>query len=225
MPFQLALPDPKELRDVVTGVVDSLGERGAHAELRLEDADLDELVRALAGLTLNQARQAVARALLEDGVLEAGDLQTILEDKARALAQDGLLEFLPASDNAFALGGFERLKVWLERAQTGFTPEAQALNLRAPPGHPPRRRPGLRQVLAAKCIARELAAPAAEARRGAPLRQVRRRDGEEPARAPSTIAESMAPTVLWIDELEKSFGAGRREQRRRHEPARCSGRS
>ena len=46
----------------------SLGERKP-VEMELDDAEMEELLRALAGLTLNQARQAVARAVIEDGAL------------------------------------------------------------------------------------------------------------------------------------------------------------
>jgi hypothetical protein len=206
VPFELALPDGKELREVVTGVVASLGERG-QAEVRLSDAEFEELVRALAGLTLNQARQAVARALLEDGVLDAADLHAVLEAKANALAQDGLLEFLPVSDNAFELGGFERMKAWLERAQTGFTPEARALNLRAPRGILLVGVQGCGKSLAAKCIARLWRLPLLKLDAGR-LYDKYVGETEKNLRRGIEVAESMAPSVLWIDELEKSFGTG-----------------
>jgi hypothetical protein len=206
VPFELALPGPKELREVVTAVVASLGERG-RAEVRLSDAELEELVRALAGLTLNQARQAVARALLEDGLLQAADLHAILEAKARALARDGLLEFLPASDNAFELGGFGRLKTWLDRARTGFTPEARALNLRAPRGILLVGVQGCGKSLAAKCVARLWRLPLLKLDAGR-LYDKYVGETEKNLRRAIDVAESMAPSVLWIDELEKSFGAG-----------------
>ena len=210
VPFHLALPDAKEMRDVVSGVVTSLAERG-RAEMRLEGGELDELVRALAGLTLNQARQAVARALLEDGVLDASDLHSILEAKAEALAQDGLLEFLPAADNAFELGGFERLKAWLERARVGFSDEARALNLKAPRGILLVGVQGCGKSLAAKCIARAWRLPLLKLDAGR-LYDKYVGETEKNLRRAIEVAVSMAPAVLWIDELEKSFGAGGGEQ-------------
>ena len=206
VPYELALPSRKELQNVVGAVIRSL-DRRAPAQLELAPEDMDALLDALRGLTLNQARQAVARAVIQDGVLDPGDLAGILETKARAIASGGLLEYFPAEDNPFELGGFARLKEWLERTRVGFSAEARELNLSAPRGLLLVGVQGCGKSLAAKCIARAWRLPLLKLDSGR-LYDKYMGETEKNLRRATELAESMAPVVLWIDELEKAFARG-----------------
>src|SRR5438093_7736115 len=131
--FELELPDEDEIRDVIRSVIESVSARQrVRGDLTREDAQ--RIVRALSGLTLNRARQVIASAIVDDGRLSVEDLQTIIKRKGEMIEHGGVLEFFPAGGNKFELGGFERLKGWLERARIGFTPAARDLNLEAPRG-------------------------------------------------------------------------------------------
>jgi MoxR-like ATPase len=202
--YDLALPGPGELGAVVDAVLESLAPKGGGR--RLTPAERETLLSALRGLTLNQARQAVARALLEGDARDAAGVQRILDGKARALAQDGLLEYFPARDNHFELGGFGRLKAWLERARVGFSPEAAALNLSPPRGILLVGVQGCGKSLAAKCIARAWQLPLLKLDAGR-LYDKYVGETEKNLRRAIDVAESMAPAVLWIDEIEKAFAA------------------
>ena len=68
------------------------------------------------------------------GKLSVDDLPQLVKLKGEHIAEGGLLEFYPPGDNAFELGGFARLKAWLEREQVGFGKEAHALGLGPPRG-------------------------------------------------------------------------------------------
>ena len=204
--FRLAPPDKKELRAVIDSVLASLRERKP-VENELDEAATEELLRALSGLTINQARQAVARAVIEDGALTPGDIQVILDAKAKALASEGVLEYLPASDNAYQLGGFERLKSWLERARVGFSEEARAMNLNAPRGILLVGVQGCGKSLAAKATAGAWRLPLLKLDAGR-LYDKYVGESEKNLRRALEIAESMSPVVLWIDELEKSLSSG-----------------
>jgi hypothetical protein len=197
--YDLSLPGEKELGEVVRAVVDSLGKGRS-----LPPAALDHVVRALAGLTLNQARQVVARVLIDDGALTPDDLPRILDHKARLLGGDGLLEVYPAADNRFELGGFSRLKQWLVRARVGFSPEAAELNLSPPKGVLLAGVQGCGKSLAAKCIAREWRLPLLKLDAGR-LYDKYIGQSEKNLRRAIEVAESMAPSLLWIDEIEKAF--------------------
>ncbi len=201
--YQLALPGEQELRDVVTTVVRSLRQRRG-AQVELTRSQLDDLVRALSGMTVNQARQAIARTVLEDGRLCAADIRRILDQKARALGEDGLLEYFPSEDNPFELGGFARLKQWLARARVGYSKQAAALNLTPPRGILMVGVQGCGKSLAAKCIAREWGLPLVKLDAGR-LYDKYVGESEKNLRRAIEVAESMSPVVLWIDEIEKSF--------------------
>ncbi len=204
--LDLQPPDEEELRGVIRTVLRSLQEKRP-VEVALTPDEMVHLVRAMSGLTLNQARQALAFAVLEDGRLSADDIQRIIDRKAQLIHDDGLLEYFPVQDNKFEIGGFGGLKAWLDRAQVGFGAEARALNLTPPKGLLLVGVQGCGKSLAAKFIARLWQMPLLKLDAGR-LYDKYIGESEKNFRHATTLAESMAPAVLWIDEIEKGFVAG-----------------
>jgi hypothetical protein len=202
----LRLPDEGELREVVRAVLRGLsGQRPV--DVALTPGELEDLVRALTGLTLNQARQALAYAVIEDGRLGSEDIQRLIDRKAQLIHDGGLLEYYPLDDNRFEIGGFDRLKAWLDRVQVGFGAEARAVNLRPPRGILLVGVQGCGKSLAAKFIARHWRMPLVKLDAGR-LYDKYIGESEKNLRRATELAESMAPAVLWIDEIEKGFAAG-----------------
>jgi SpoVK/Ycf46/Vps4 family AAA+-type ATPase len=203
--YEMKLPGPEEMRETVDAVMKSLRSRkGVRIQLAVQD--MEELLRALSGLTLNQARQTIAYAALKDGKLSPEDLKEVLQRKARMIQERGLLEYFPVEDNRFQLGGFDRLKEWLERASIGFTAQAQELNLTAPKGILMVGVQGCGKSLAAKVIAREWKLPLLKLEAGR-LYDKYVGESEKNFREAVRLAESMAPAVLWIDEIEKAMSS------------------
>lgn len=204
--MELALPGQRDLLEVMRSVVQMM-ERRQNVKLDLATADVSAILRALSGLTLNQARQAVAQAIVEDGRLDAADIPRLLRKKGALLASDGLLEFFPPDDNQSQLGGLENLKGWLQKARTGFSERARALNLKPPRGVMIVGVQGCGKSLAAKFIAREWGLPLLKLDAGR-LYDKYVGESEKNLRRAMHLAESMAPAVLWIDEIEKAFAGG-----------------
>jgi len=205
--YQLRMPSAEELRPVVQEVLRSLGQR-RRLKVDLGADEWDRLLDALAGLTLNQARQAVARAVLDDERLDASDIAGVLDRKAGILRQQGLLEYYPAEDSPYELGGFARLKAWLERARVGFRPEARELGLPAPRGILLAGVQGCGKSLAARYVARQWQLPLVKLEAGR-LYDKYVGETEKNMRRAIAQAEGMAPVVLWIDEIEKALAQGR----------------
>ena len=204
--FELQLPDEQELRDLVRSVIESVSARQpVRVDLSREDAQ--RMITALSGLTLNQARQCIASAIVDDGTLSAADLQKVIKKKGELIEHGGVLEFFPVDTNKFELGGFERLKSWLESAKIGFTPAARELNLEAPKGILLVGVQGCGKSLAAKFVARQWDLPLLKLDAGR-LYDKYIGETERNFRKSTTLAESMAPVVLWIDEIEKVFAQG-----------------
>ena len=204
--LRLQLPDRTELRQLVSRVVQSL--RAQHPiDVSLGPSGMDALLNALTGLTLNQARQAIARAVLDDNRLTADDIPGLIARKGEQIRDGGLLEFYPPGENAFELGGFARLKEWLARAQVGFSDEARAIGLPAPRGVLFVGVQGCGKSLAAKVIARAWRQPLLKLDAGR-LYDKFVGESEKNLRKALDIAEAIAPAVLWIDELEKAFATG-----------------
>jgi hypothetical protein len=225
--LDLRLPDREELRSMLRDLLQSLAPRTSarprsttlvHSMLRSINEphradqgptshDADAILRALQGLTLHQARQAVAYCLVERGALSADDVQAILKRKVQAIKDGGLLEYYPLEDNRFELGGFTNLKGWLERAQVGFTDEAKSLNLTPPRGIMLVGVPGCGKSLAAKAVAREWKFPLLKLDAGR-LFDKFVGESERNFRKAIEMAESLSPIILWIDEIEKAMVAG-----------------
>lgn len=104
------------------------------------------------------------------------------------------------------MGGLERLKAWLAERRRGFEPAAAAFGLHPPRGVLLTGVPGCGKSLAAKAVARSWGLPLV-------LLDVGRIYGsflgqsEARLRQALDAVEAMAPVVLWIDEIEKGFGA------------------
>src|SRR5215217_7376540 len=227
--LNLQLPDRDELQSMLQSVLQSLTPRTASRTLRSTTVahsilhsitvaatssdhgppvqERDAILNALQGLTLTQARQVLTQCVVEDGTLSADDVQTILQRKVQSIKDGGLLEYFPLGDNRFELGGFTNLKSWLERAKTGFTAEAKALNLTPPRGIMLVGVPGCGKSLAAKAIAREWRLPLLKLDAGR-LFDKFIGESEKNFRRAIAMAESLAPIVLWIDEIEKAMVAG-----------------
>ena len=71
--FDLQLPDPSEIREMVRTVVESMSAR-QRVRVDLSKEDAQQLVRALSGLTLSQVRQAIAKVIVADNALTAEDI-------------------------------------------------------------------------------------------------------------------------------------------------------
>lgn len=202
--FRLQLPGLGELRETVREVLQSLQGRQAF-RVELTPDTLTHLVHSLRGLTLKQARQVISYCILADGRLSAEDVQIALQRKGELIREQGLLEFYPLGSNTYDLGGFQGLKAWLNRARAGFSPEARQLNLKPPRGILVLGVQGCGKSLAAKFVAREWQLPLLRLDAGR-LFDKYVGESERNFRRAVAQAESLAPVVLWIDELEKGIG-------------------
>jgi ATPase family associated with various cellular activities (AAA) len=205
--YELQLPSEAEYREVIDRVIASVAWRDG-AQIDTSGLDREQLCRALSGMTLNQARQAVAYAALEDGRLTDGDVPEIVEMKAKTISEGGLLEYFPAEDDKHELGGFDGLKRWLEDARMGFSKEAEAMNLTPPKGILIVGVQGCGKSLAARVIARQWQLPLLKLDAGR-IYDSLIGESEKNFRKATTLAEAMSPDVLWIDEIEKGFAPSR----------------
>ncbi|MDH4186731.1 MAG: AAA family ATPase [Nitrospira sp.] len=226
--YQLNLPDQAELNVMLGSILQSLDRHRIQIRPRptatarnmaggiavnseshhaLPPQEHAAILRALRGMTLHQARQVITQCIMDDGMLTANDVQKILNRKVQAVKDGGLLEYYPLEDNRYELGGFASLQRWLERAKMGYTPEAKALNLQPPRGILLVGVPGCGKSLAAKVIAREWQLPLLKLDAGR-LFDKFIGESEKNFRNAVEMAESLAPIILWVDEIEKAMVAG-----------------
>lgn len=204
--YPLGLPTDAEYRAMLASVASTL-ELQRSAQVQLSPLDQLEVAAALRGLTLDQAQRVLQHVATEDRLLHLGDLPRIADLKARALSAGGVLEYFPVDDGVAEIGGFDALQRWLDRARVGFTDEARAMNLPAPKGVLLTGVQGCGKSLAAKVIARQWKMPLIRLDAGR-LYDKFVGESERNLRRALSVADSLSPAVLWIDEIEKALAQG-----------------
>jgi len=210
MVIPLALPDRDEIKQAVYRTVTGL-EGGRRVKVDITRDDLDRLVDALRGLTLEEIEHTVVQAVLDDRTLSRGDIRRVLESKRRVLMKEGVLEYIPAEVDLDAVAGLDALKRWLGRRRDAFSEKAREFGLQPPRGILLVGVQGCGKSLCAKATARSWGLPLLKLDPGTLYDKY---VGESEKRLGRGIrqAEAMAPAVLWIDEIEKGLASGSADQ-------------
>jgi len=187
------------LRDIV-GVV----RKGGRATVDLKREEAEQLVKAALGLTLQEAENAFAKAIAEDQRLDASDIQRVMEEKRQVIRKSGLLEYYPAEHDLQGVGGLENLKDWLGRRAAAFGEPARRFGLPEPKGLLLLGVQGCGKSLTAKAIASQWTLPLLRLDVGRIFSGLVG-SSEENLRRAIRVAESAAPAVLWVDEIDKAL--------------------
>lgn len=205
--WELQPPDVAALKQLVRRTVNHLARRG-HAIL-LDDAGLDALAASLRGLDLAAADRALQRAVLVDGRLDSDDLSRVNAERFSGLGLDGVLELIESEHRKLdAVAGLNGLKTWLAtRGAAVGSARARDLGIDPPRGVLLTGIPGCGKSFVAKTLAATWGVPLLLLD---PARLYRKYVGESEQRLERALeaATAMAPSVLWIDEIEKGFAAG-----------------
>ncbi|MGI6460403.1 MAG: AAA family ATPase [Candidatus Hydrogenedentales bacterium] len=173
-------------------------------QVQLRPQDRDALVKAAQGLTLKEAENAFAQAIVRDSVLDAEDIQAVISEKRQVIRKSGLLEYYGLDADLADVGGMDVLKDWLRKRVRAFSDEARAYGLPQPRGILLMGVQGCGKSLVAKTIARQWQLPLLRMDMSM-IFQGYIGSSEQNMRNATQIAESLAPVVLWIDEIEKAF--------------------
>jgi hypothetical protein len=170
----------------------------------------DALVDGAMGLTARQAFRAFHRVRQQyEEALERNqpfDLETsILREKQRLIGASEILEFFPLEQGLGDVGGLDALKRWLAERKRAFGQQAQAFGLPSPKGLLLLGVQGCGKSLSAKAVARYWGLPLLRLDLGVIFDG--KRSPEDALRQALRTAEAVAPCVLWMDEIEKGFGA------------------
>ncbi len=167
----------------------------------------EQFVTASLGLAEKEIKRAYARVLLDGKGFAADDLDLLLEEKARLLRKSRYLEFIQPDVRMRDVGGLGNLKDWLKQRAAAFTERARAYGLPEPKGLFLLGVQGCGKSLSAKAVADLWRVPLLRLDVAALFEG----SAEDGLRETIRVAESLAPAVLWIDEIEKAFlgdGAG-----------------
>jgi SpoVK/Ycf46/Vps4 family AAA+-type ATPase len=201
--LEFDLPGVGEIGDLLRGMIDS-NQRSGRLTVELADADIDRFSHAALGLTLHEAENAFARAMVQDARLNPEDIETIYEEKSQIVKKTGIVEFVKSDVNIDDVGGLENLKRWLKKRDKAWLAPAQKYGVPAPKGVLITGVPGCGKSLLAKAIGSAWQLPLLRLDVGRVFGMYIGMS-EENIRTALRTAEAVAPSILWVDEIEKGF--------------------
>ena len=203
--FQLGLPSPEEL---LVGVKRVLAEvnRDQNMPVALDAQGISQVARNLAGLPEEEALRVFRRCVLARGRADAGLLDEVLEAKREALRTEGLLETVKRDTSFNDVAGLQRLREWIAKRKSAWTPEGQRFGLVPPKGLLITGVQGCGKSLAARAVAGEWGYELARLDAGA-LYDKFIGESEKHLKKALELAQKLSPVVLWIDEIEKAFAS------------------
>ncbi|MBR8655818.1 AAA family ATPase [Achromobacter sp. Marseille-Q0513] len=175
-------------------------------ELRVPDALRQRLIAACSGLSHEEIRSALAMLRQQCEQVDESALALIQREKEQIIAKSGVLEMVKVSESASDIGGLENLKSWLNRRAEIFRrlDKAAVAGIPSPKGVLIAGMPGCGKSLTAKAAAGIFQLPLLRLDIGSLLGKYVG-ESEHNMRRALTMAETVSPCILWIDELEKAF--------------------
>src|ERR1041385_7704711 len=197
------LPSRDDLNELLDRIIDEL-KQFKQITLDLDDPGRERLLQAALGLTLGEAENVFAKILVKHERLDGDDVNEVLAEKQQIIRKSGLLEYYAATENFAHVGGLGVLKDWLNKRAVAFTSEARAFGLPAPKGILMLGVQGCGKSLCAKAVSNQWQLPLLRFDMGRMFGSFVG-SSEENVRRAISVAESVAPAILWVDEIDKAF--------------------
>ena len=202
---EMPLPNEAEL----LSLFERLHEKDADANSTDDDSRprlLSAAARSALGLTGSEAVRVFRKTCTKSHGLNEDAIEGIVREKRRALGRTPALSFHQFDAGLSDVGGLGELKLWLQERRRAFGSEARSFGLPTPRGLLLLGVQGCGKSLCAKAVAREWHFPLLRLDLAATFSSATQ-SPEQAIREAVLVAESLAPAVLWIDEIEKGFAA------------------
>ena len=193
--LELRPPDQVELVEFLRDET----ERGPHGAAP-QDV-IEQVARALQGLTLDEARFALRRACSGGRPLGHDSLPAVLEEKRLLVNRSGVIEYVESGTNLDDVGGLEGLKKWLMERRKLFEMRESISAEIVPKGLLMMGIPGCGKSLCVKAIASCFQLPLYRVDM-TEIFSGRHGKAEGVFVQACRMMEEMAPAVLWFDEIE-----------------------
>jgi len=197
------LPDRDDLATLLDRIIADV-KQFKQVKIELDDAGRERLLQAALGLTLGEAENVFAKIIVKDERLSGDDVNEVFAEKQQIIRKSGLLEYYATNEAFSNVGGMTVLKDWLSKRAAAFTKEARAFGLPAPKGILMLGVQGCGKSLCAKAVSNLWQLPLLRFDMGRMFGSLVG-SSEENVRRAIAVAESVAPTILWVDEIDKAF--------------------
>jgi ATP-dependent 26S proteasome regulatory subunit len=201
--MDFGLPDTREFGKLLDRIIADVKDN-PKVTIDLNPQAREQLLQAARGLTLKEAENVFAKTLVTDNRLTAEDIDIVFSEKRQIIKKDGLLEYCETVEDIADVAGLDRLKAWLKKRSIAFTGKAEQFGLPPPRGVLLLGVQGCGKSLCAKAAASLWHLPLLRFDLGRMFSSLVG-SSEENVRRAIQVAESVAPAVLWIDEIDKAF--------------------
>lgn len=197
------LPTLSELGRKLDDIIHSV-RNNPNVHINLQAGDREKFLQAAQGLTLVEAENVFAKAIVAKGRLDPQDIPIILQEKKQIIRKSGILEYFSADASFDAVGGLDQLKSWMRKRSHAFSEKARAYGLPHPKGVLLIGVSGSGKSLVAKAVASLWNLPLLRLDIGSVFSGL---VGSSEANIRTVIktTESIAPCLLWLDELDKGM--------------------
>lgn len=197
------LPTRDELSELLDRIIQDV-RQFKQVKIDLDEAGRERLLQAALGLTLSEAENVFAKIIVKDQRLSAEDVNEVFAEKQQIIRKSGLLEYYATNESFSHVGGLSVLKDWLQKRAITFTDEARNFGLPAPKGILILGVQGCGKSLCAKAVSTLWQQPLLRFDMGRMFGSLVG-SSEENVRRAISVAESVAPAILWVDEIDKAF--------------------
>lgn len=197
------LPDRDELSRLLDRIIEDVSHL-KQVQIDLDDAGRARLLQAALGLTRGEAENVFAKIIVKDERLSAEDVNEVFAEKQQIIRKSGLLEYYATQETFSHVGGLDVLKDWLQKRAITFTDAARQFGLPPPKGILILGVQGCGKSLCAKAVSSMWQQPLLRFDMGRMFGSLVG-SSEENVRRAIAVAESVAPAILWVDEIDKAF--------------------
>jgi len=170
----------------------------------INSEDLNTLVRACQGLSLDRIRRVLSKIIADNEIIDSRGISSIFEEKKQIINQNKILEFCSSDQKLENIGGLAVLKKWLKQRSCSLSDQAKDYGLPVPRGLLLVGIQGTGKSLTAKAIGNDWKLPLLRLDFGRLFGGIVG-ESEFRTREMIRIVEALAPCILWIDEIDKSF--------------------
>ncbi len=197
----LSLPSQQDIMALVRDEANRWSEQNAGQRVKTDQQTLKQLTSHIRGMSVTETRRLVRGAIVDDGAITASDVAKVNKARFKLMDLNGVLSYEYDTQQWSAVAGMQRLQEWLRLRATAFI---DTNTLDKPKGLLLTGVQGGGKSLAAKAVAGLWHLPLLRLDI-ASLYNKFIGETERNLRDALQLAESMAPCVLWIDELEKAI--------------------
>ncbi|MEO7298940.1 MAG: AAA family ATPase [Verrucomicrobiota bacterium] len=197
------LPTREDMGALLDKIIEDV-KQFRQVKIDLDEAGRERLLQAALGLTLGEAENVFAKIIVKDERLSGEDVYEVFAEKQQIIRKSGLLDYFATDESFSNVGGLSVLKDWLDKRAIAFTSQAREFGLPAPKGILMLGVQGCGKSLCAKAVSSLWQLPLLRFDMGRMFNSLVG-SSEENVRRAIAVAESVAPAILWVDEIDKAF--------------------